>query len=630
MNIRNWLLIGALFPIFSIAKAQNNYHYKIDLNNAAANTLQVELRTPKIKEDNIYFSFPKVIPGTYMISDYGKFISRIKAFDGNGNELPVQQESTDRWQIKNAKRLVRMNYTAEGIFDTKQKHPVFPMAATGIEPGQDFVINSPGFFGYFDGLREIPVEVEFVKPAGFFASTSLTAVSSTATADVFQLKSIHDLYDKPIMYSIPDTASIQVGNCTVLFSVYSPSKKTHASDVVVLMQPVMKAALQYLGGTLPANKYDFIYYMHPPSDYQSFPKGIGGALEHTTSSFYYIPDVPLEKMQQFITAGSAHEFFHIVTPLTISSREIKQFNYDSAVMSRHLWLYEGSTEYTANYIQKRYGLISTEEFLSRLSDKITNSQKRYIDTLPFTVLSKESAGKYNDQYGNVYEKGAMIACCLDLYLLHLSKGKYALRNLTHDLGVKYGINRAFEDSTLFDVITAMTYPEVRDFFKKYVEGNQPLDYSYFFGLAGIQYTPKTEKKIFSLGGFSYDNGMSGPVVIVHGAPLNEFGQKLGYHVGDQVYAFNGIEVNNSNLASLSDQIKSSMKEGAVFEVKIGRKNDNGVMDTMYLRAPAFKITVTDLNKLEPMKNTTEEQQMIQRLWLTNETDRDFIAAIKNK
>jgi predicted metalloprotease with PDZ domain len=42
-----------------------------------------------------------------------------------------------------------------------------------------------------------------------------------------------------------------------------------------------------------------------------------------------------------------HEFFHIVTPLSIHSKEIQDFDYNDK-MSEHLWMYEGVTEYFAN------------------------------------------------------------------------------------------------------------------------------------------------------------------------------------------------------------------------------------------------------------------------------------------
>ena len=48
------------------------------------------------------------------------------------------------------------------------------------------------------------------------------------------------------------------------------------------------------------------------------------------------------------------------------------------------------------------------------------------------------------------------------------------QELMQALVKKYGKNTSFEDNELFDVITQMTYPEIRSFFKEYVEGALPV------------------------------------------------------------------------------------------------------------------------------------------------------------
>ena len=199
---------------------------------------------------------------------------------------------------------------------------------------------------------------------------------------------------------------------------------------------------------------------------------------------------------------SSHEFFHIVTPLTISSREVKEFNFNETHLSKHVWLYEGSTEYYAHHVQVWAGLKTPEQFLATLAQKINYSRSYFNDTFSFTELSKESAGKWKPQYVNVYMKGALISACLDLYLLKLSGGQYGFKDLKHDLGVKFGKDKFFEDAVLFDEIEKLTYPEIKQFLLTYVEGSKPIPYEEYFGMAGVQYIPKEMTKSFSLGGVS--------------------------------------------------------------------------------------------------------------------------------
>jgi|GEM_PF-50854 len=612
----------SLFSFLS-GYSQQEYQYFVNLNTLENDALQVELRTPVVKQSTVTFSIPKIIPGTYVIADYGKFISQVKAFDKSGKALPVNKLNDNQWKISNASSLNKITYLVDDIYDAKREHKVYPMAATNFEEGKNMVLNMPGVFGFIEGMRKIPFQISVAKPFGFYGSSALQPVSTTASKDVFKVTTVDELYDYPVMYSIPDTAAVQVGNCKVLVSVYSPNKLIHANEIAGWMSNLLEAARQYLGGKLPADKYAFIYYFRDPKITQSFPKGLGGALEHTTSSFYYHTEAPAEALKNTIIDESSHEFFHIITPLTIASKEVKEFNFNEAVMSKHLWLYEGVTEYTAHHVQVKYGLNSVQQFLDKLSQKITISRNYYKDSLSFTELSKYSTDKWAEQYGNVYQKGALIAACLDIYLLHLSDGAYGLRNLTYDLGVRFGRYRYFNDDELFDNIAELTFPAVKDFLLKYVAGSTPIPYESFFGLAGIQFIPRAERQGFSFGNIAMGANLKGIIIINPPFNPNEFGRKLGYKQGDEIYAFNGIAVTPQNLNGVIDQIRVSMKEGDPFTVKIGRLTNNSI-DTMTLSTPAFKVTTIDINKLIPDSNPTAKQQLVQKAWLTTAKGNELI------
>ena len=609
-----------LLPVFSIlnvhAYSQDNYKYSVNLNRLENDALTIELQTPAIKQSSAIFSLPKIIPGTYAIADYGKFVSNVNAFDKSGKPLQVTKINDNQWKINKANQLYRITYKVEDVFDTDIKHNIYPMAATNFEEGKNFSLNTPGIFGFIEGMRSIPFEISFEKPAQLYASTSLKPFSTSSSRDVFQVKDIDELYDSPIMYTVPDTASMQVGNCTVLVSVYSPNQQIRAKELASWLSDLLDAARQYLGGKLPADKYAFLLYFKDSKIKHNFPLGLGGALEHTTSSYYYLPERPAAQLKNLLVDISSHEFFHIITPLTIASKEVKEFNFNEAVMSKHLWLYEGVTEYTAHHVQVKYGLNTIQQFLDKLGKKITTSRTSYNDNLPFTELSKESAGKWEKQYVNVYEKGALIAACLDIYLLHLSNGNYNLRNLTYDLGVRFGKHRYFNDDELFDNIAELTYPEVKDFLVKYVAGPTPIPYDYFFGLAGIEFIPRREQQIFSLGGVYIGPNSKGKLAINPPFNPNEFGRKMGYKAADELYALNGKMLTLVNYNEVIDEVKSAMKEGEILTAKVGRLNSNNTIDTLTLSTPIAKVTLLDVNKLSPMANATPKQLLVQKSWLT--------------
>lgn len=606
-------LVTFLFSCFMMMQlnAQDKYTYTVDLTKVSNDKLTVHLKTPAISKPAILFHFPKIIPGTYRVSDYGKFITDVKAVDKNGKALTVSKISDNTWEIKGANNLDAIEYQVEDTWDSNIKNDIYSMAGTNIEEGKNFVINPPGFFGYFEGMSGLPFELRFSKPNSFYASTPLKPTSTTLSEDVFVLDNLDHLYDSPIMYSIPDTTTVKLGITEVQIAVYSPKRSVQSKFIAQLMANVLNASSKYLGGKLPVEKYAFIFYFNG----EQKPFTVPGALEHNYSSFYSLPEAPQQALAPTIMDIAAHEFFHIVTPLTIRSKEVMEFNFTQPVLSKHLWLYEGSTEYASDHVQVKYGLNTINQFLDKLSQKIKISRENYDDTLPFTVLSTESAGKHSNQYGNVYEKGALISACLDIYLLHLSSGTYDLTKLKHDLSVRYGKKRAFEDDELFEVITEMTYPELRTFFAKYVEGNEAIPYDYFFGLAGIKYMPLSTRTDFTMGNISMGANQEGKLVVFDVSKMNEFGRKLGIKQMDEVLSFDGMKVNASDLGGTLSRAKASMKEGVALNVRVVRKNTEGKFDTLTLSAPAEKIEIREVHKLQMMKDVNSLQGIVRRAWL---------------
>jgi predicted metalloprotease with PDZ domain len=108
------------------------------------------------------------------------------------------------------------------------------------KPVRMSVVHPPGFFGFFEGLTQIPFEIQIDKPMDLYASTSLSPVSASATRDAFRTANVDQLYDAPIMYTIPDTTTVLVGNCKVLVSVYSPNKKITSQQIAAWMSDLLE------------------------------------------------------------------------------------------------------------------------------------------------------------------------------------------------------------------------------------------------------------------------------------------------------------------------------------------------------------------------------------------------------
>jgi predicted metalloprotease with PDZ domain len=197
--------------------------------------------------------------------------------------------------------------------------------------------------------------------------------------------------------------------------------------------------------------------------------------------------------------------------------------------------------------------------------------------------------------------------------LKLSGGQYAFKDLKHDLGVKYGKDKFFEDAVLFDEIEKLTYPEIKQFLLTYVQNGKPIPYEEYFGMAGVQYIPKEISSVVTLGGVSI-SPKEGKLVLGT-RQVNEFGKKMGYQEGDELVSINGTAINEANIQQQMQQFNTTVKEGDKIEVIVKRKNANGEMAPVSLSAPAVKVERTQYHLLRFDKNATAEQIKLRNTWL---------------
>ncbi|HEY6162267.1 MAG TPA: peptidase M61 [Bacteroidia bacterium] len=608
-------LLFAFIGLCSSSFAAGNdssYVYSLDLNNVVDDKLTVNLAAPSINKDEINFFMPKIVPGTYELYDFGRFVSGFKAFDKKGNALPVTKTDTNTWLIKNAKTLDHISYNVEDTWDTKIKGKfVFEPGGTNIEAGKNFMLNTHGFFGYFEGMKFYPFQLNIHHPNGFYGSTPLVLAGKNGDDDVYSVENYVRLVDSPIMYCMPDTGIIHVGGAEVLISVYSPNKKVSGHFVAEKIKQMLDAQCKYLGGKLPVEKYAFLIYL---TDHEG-GSGASGALEHCYSSMYFLPEMNPDDIVQTIRDVASHEFFHIVTPLSIHSEEIGNFDFQNGKMSEHLWMYEGVTEYSAAHMQVKYGLIDLETYLGKIREKMY-AMEQFKDDLPFTEMSKGCLDQYNSQYGNVYQKGALIGLCLDVKLRVLSDGKYGIQDLMKDLAKTYGKNRSFKDDELFDAITKLTYPEIGDFLKRYVSGKEPLPFKEIFNAVGIDYVDKIDAQGISFGGVNIGfNPATQRLVVVGTDKMDDFGREIGYKENDELVKFNGKKVTIDNAKDVISHFIQTAKVGDKLKVEVMRTDENGKMKKVKLKAKVHLVDVSQKYFLKPSPTASEKQLRIRKSWI---------------
>ncbi len=469
-------LIPALFlGLFANGAAQRSpIGYAIDVTDRADDTFQVTAWVSGLTAANAVYQFAATAPGTYQVMDIGRFVRSFEAFDAAGKPVPVERASVNQWKLGDAPRVRTLRYSIAETWDTKvDRHEVYLMCGTSIE--QDHVLINPhAVIGYPTGMQARPIRLRVKYPPSWKAGTALEQDRGGA----YLAEDYDRLVDSPILLGRLSEARTRVTGVPVRIFTYSKTDRIKSAQLLAAMDDMLQAAGRFLG-QLPVDRYTFLYH---------FEDRPAGAWEHSLSSEYVFQESEFtDSVGRYLTDIAAHEFFHVVTPLNIHSEIIEHFNFVTPVPSQHLWLYEGTTEWAAHAMQLRSGLKSPEEYLEKIIEKMRIDRAKFDSTYSLRDLALTS---YTDsgqtQYANIYLRGALTAGLLDIRLLELSSGTRGLQDLIRDLTRKYGKRRAFPEATLVDTLVAMTYPEIRDFFDRYVWESERLPIAEYYGKLGIR------------------------------------------------------------------------------------------------------------------------------------------------
>ncbi|WP_370391038.1 peptidase M61 [uncultured Winogradskyella sp.] len=610
---------GSAKPKADDLATNNPIETALDLTAVVDDKVPVTINPGRFTTESVTYRIPRVVQGTYSVSDFGKYIDDFKAVDYNGNELAVEKIDTNSWTISNATQLDKIEYYVNDTFDIETNGGIggeqpFSPAGTNIEP-ENFVLNLHGFIGYFDSLKSNQYTLDVTAPASFDRTSALLSTGSkTVSEDVvvtsYFAPRYFDITDNPMMYGNLDVEEFMVGDIKIVLSVYSPNKVHTAASLKETAFEMMKAQKEYLGDINTTARYDIFLYLSEGKE--DSPKGFG-ALEHHTSTVAVFPEsTPLEGLKSSFIDVIAHEFFHIVTPLSVHSEDIHYFDYHQPTFSKHLWMYEGVTEYFAQHFQVYKGLMSNEEFYSTMNQKISTS-RMLDDTMSFTIMSENVLDEpYASNYYNVYMKGALIGMCIDILMRKESDGQRSMLSLMKELSMKYGKNKPFEDDKIIAEITEMTYPSVGEFLKTHVEGDVPINYNEFFEMVGLTMgQTEVETNYIFAGGqnviFDADQ-QAGTIFFSEMALKNSFWASQGVQAGDVIKKVNGQELTLQN----AQQVLGGMfmwQEGQEITVDLERNGEPVLIKAKLTKPMAVSESIVE------NEDATPEQIELRKAWL---------------
>ena len=621
---KNILLIALSTLILGCAptklKLKKNTDVAIDLVNIVDDKVTVTMLPASITSANAVFYMPEIIPGTYSDDDYGMYLENFKAFDSKGNSLPFTRKDSNTFTFTDATKVAKITYQVNDTFDIEGEHDIFSPSGTNFIANKQFLLNLHGLIGYFSNQKEIGYRLAVNRPSNMAVTTTLDKTTQATTTIPFKNMQTVDHYfasryfeivDNPIMINAANQEIFNVGDIQITLSVYSPNNKVKASDLRPNIERMMQAQKTYLGAMNTTKKYAIMVYLSTlePNDAGGF-----GALEHHTSTVVVLPEtMPLEALDNAMLDVVSHEFFHIVTPLNVHSKEIHDFSYNTPKMSKHLWMYEGITEYFAQHFQVQQGLKNKGEFYEVITDKI-NTANAFQKDMSFTKMSQNILEEpYKSEYINVYSKGALIGMCIDILMREASNGEQGVLQLMKALSQKYGTDKPFNDDTIITEIGQMTYPSVQNFLEKHVVQGTPIDYGAMLKKVGLELGEiriPVGYLLHKQEPFIDANPATNEIFIRQGVTTSFF-KDLGIEGGDIIKSINGKAYTLENVYELIGA-SQAWKKGDDISFTVLREGKELVLEGKLTQPMKNKLSITELQYF-----TDSKELRLRKQWLQN-------------
>ncbi|MEM9983964.1 MAG: hypothetical protein AAF804_02610 [Bacteroidota bacterium] len=610
--------------------AQSPYQYKVDLASANRDRVPVSLQLNRPIQESLAFQFPKTVPGTYAILDYGRFVKKIEAYDASGKKLKIEKQAPNVFVIQGPGTLAKIGYDFQDTWEHGGKPKIFEPAGCGFEEGQYFAING-GMFGFLAGEENLGFEFDYLLPPNMRGYSSLEGTDPQNGIQTFKAPSYHAVIDHPLLFTKQAAAVISVAGTEV--SIATQYDLGGASEAVKQsLTESMEAIEKFVGQTL-VDRYSYLLYFDNQDKagkilakasekgrlglwrgLRLIPHLIGqgyGALEHGTSSMYFMPAFDAESYTDGLEEVAIHEFMHIYTPLSLHSEMIGDFDYVNPQMSQHLWLYEGITEYFAGLIQQQGGLVTLLESLNDNWRAKIRAGSSYPDSIPFTVMSANVFDDpYEELYGHVYDRGAIMGMLLDFEIMHLTQGEKTLKDVVFRLCEHYGADQSFDEASFVETFVAEVHPELQTFFDRFVTGKEPLDLEGGFEKVGIRYEALQEgPQPVNLLSSKNDVKTSFNLLSQKNLEIQEVGPNdvVGFQPGDKISSASQI------LEAYYHEDSYTLKpEGATGSLTVIR---DGVPVTLTFPLPYEEGTRSHVITPLPLSERSELQQKLFKLWV---------------
>lgn len=468
--------------------------YRVTFPEPEHHWMQVEMTVAGLGATPLKARMSRSSPGRYAVHEFSKNVFSVEAFNGKGAKLTTTRPDVDSWQVANHDGTVRLVYK------------IFGDTPDGTYMGVDTSharMNMPAAFMWAQGMDMRPIRISFAPPQGlnWKIATQLYTTSDPWTFTAPNLQYFMDSFTE-LAELVMSEFTVQNADGTpvrIRLAAHSDGSQADVDELAKLVQPLVREHMAVYG-EFP--KYEPGYYTFI-LDY--VPWGDGDGMEHRNSTAVSDERASLRTPQGRSAALStiSHEYFHNWNVERIRPAGLEPFDFTRENITCCLWVAEGFTQYYGDLMLKRAGL--SPRVPTNYATAVINGAGRQVHS----AVQMSEAAPYADAgvsidandrartFISYYTYGAAIALGLDLSLREMSNGKTTLDDfmklMWKDFGKPGGsapglVGRPYTLRDLRAELTALTGNKkfADDFFDKYVEGRDVVDYARLLRLAGYE------------------------------------------------------------------------------------------------------------------------------------------------
>ena len=374
-------------------------------------------------------------------------------------------------------------------------------------------------------------------------------------------------------------------------------------------EKIVRAARD-LWGFVPYPRYVFFNFLTEAS----------GGLEHKASTLLLTSRYKTRSRKAYLGWLSlvAHEHFHAWNVKRLRPQALGPFDYEAEAYTKDLWFSEGVTDYYADVLVRRAGLMTNKEYLRALSepiDKVETTPGRKVQSLEmasFDAWIKHYRPDENTPNTAIdyYAKGAVVGFLLDATIRERTGGQKSLDDVMRGAYARFSGERGFTSEEFRRTASEVAGLDLSAFFAAALEGTGELDYGPALAYFGLRFKPekkkdedddddKPEKAWLGLV-LRTDPGRITVAQVLRDAP----GHAAGVNPDDELLAVGGFRVRPDQW----DTRLESYKPGETVDLLVSRRDRLVTLRATFAKEPKPR-------KLEALKDATDEQKQRLLAWL---------------